>query len=585
MKISYFKLLSAVLALVLLLLSFSACGKNDNDGTVSLGGYQANKYSMIVDSVDKIKCDYLLVYNDTASYSELDACIELLESLSNNVNATFQICPDTLVITDTNQKMIVLGVTGYAESGKSVSVMNDIRTNNYYDYMFRSYGNILTVNWVSKFGREDAFEYLEETVLATDSASVFNGNYSYIYLSERSDYPIVTIDDVNIVDYSVVLPQAPSYMERLNAERLVKAIEDATGVAVPLVTDIVESSTYEILIGDIVGRGETAVTSFFSTKRFALVQYGTKFILRGGQVEATSAAVSMFTEMINKAAVTAEPVHLSYGYCKTGSINYYNEDTFGGYSLVYSDDFESSLIDTSIWNINDIEIPGYGVAPSIMYYRPKNVSILNGNLVISTNLGAEGYYSGWLDTYNKVRFKHGYIELKARFRTAPGYWVKMMLSNFNEEQKTVTQIDVFNSLAHKQMVFASIADIDHERYYQDYTKFIEPSYIDGYRSGTLEYDQELNDSEYHTYGVEWTDDYIRFFIDGKLYGTIETTDKKYDYLNKELYLSLFVGVELTDQETHDETAQWPAPFEIDWVKVYQKPGATVSYGPSTTTSK
>ncbi len=577
MKYRVVKLISAVLTVAMMMLSFAACGKGDSGNTVSIGVNRADKYEMIIDSTDKIKCDYLLVYNDLASYAELDACIDLLETLSKTVNATFQICPDTLAVTDSTQKLIVLGVTGYAESEKSADIMDRIRSNNYYDYLFRSYGNILTVNWMSKFGRDEAFAYLVDNIMS-EPEEAFDGNYSYLYLSDRSDSPVVTIDDVNIVQYSVVLPSGPSYMERMNAEKLVKAIEKATGVTVPLITDTIEESTYEILIGDIIGRGESAVTSFYSTKRFAVVQYGTKLILRGGQVEATSAAVSLFTNMISNAAVTAEPVHINYGYCKTGSINQYDENTFEGYSLVYMDDFESTAVDTSKWNVNDTEIPTYGIAPSIMYYRPKNVSIKNGNLSISTYLGSEGYYSGWLDTHNNMSFKYGYVELKARFRTAPGYWVKMMLTDLNNQNKTVTQVDVFNSLAAKEMIFASIGEMDYDKYYQEYPSLIEPSYVDGYRSGTLEYGKELNDAEFHTYGVEWTDDYIRFFIDGIPYGTIETTAKKYDYLNKELYLSLFVGVELTEQATIDEIAQWPAPYDIDWVKVYQKPGSVINYG-------
>ncbi len=577
MKQRFLKVVCVAVSAIILVLSLASCKKNEGSGTASLGGYHANKYSMIVDSVDKINCDYLLVYNDTASYSEIDACVDLLETLSNSVNATFQICPDSLSITDEKQKIIALGVTGYSESEKSSFIMDSVRNNNYYDYMFRSYGNILTVNWISKYGREDAFEYLVEDVFGDDPQKAFFADYSYLYLSDRSDSPVVTIDDVNIVQYSVVLPSAPSYMERINAEKLVKAIKDATGVDVPLITDVLEESTYEILIGDIIGRGETAVTSFFSDKRYALVQYGTKLILRGGQVESTSAAVAILTGMINHAAVTAEPVHINYGYCRTGSIGKNSNNNFNGYSLVYSDDFESSIINESKWNVNDIEIPAYGVSPSIMYYRPGNVSVSNGNLTLSTHLGSEGYMGGWVDSYNKIRLQYGYVEVKAKLRTAPGYWVKMMLTDHYDRKDTVTQIDVFNSLASKETVFASVGEMDQATFFRDYTKFIEPSY-ENYRAGQLAYDRQLNNDEYHTYGVEWTDDYIRFFIDGVPYGTVETTDKKFDFLNKELYLSFFVGVELTDQATNDEAAQWPAPFDIDWVKVYQKPGSTVTFG-------
>ena len=64
------------MAAVLLALSMSACKKQEVDNTVSLGGYQASKYDMIIDSADKVNCDYLLVYNDTASYAEVDACVD-----------------------------------------------------------------------------------------------------------------------------------------------------------------------------------------------------------------------------------------------------------------------------------------------------------------------------------------------------------------------------------------------------------------------------------------------------------------------------------------------------------------------------
>ncbi len=582
MKYKSIKALSIVLAVVLLCLSFAGCSKKTGDSAINLGGYHTNRYPMIVNNPENIKCDYLLVYNDVASYAEIDACVDLLENLNNKVNATFQICPDSLVITDSAQKIITLGVTGYAESEKSARVMDSVRSNNYYDYMLCSYGNVLTVNWVSKYGRDDAFNYLLETIFKGDTDSYFNGVYSYMYLSDRSDAPIVTIDDVNIVQYSVVLPSAPSYIERKNAERLVQAIKDATGVTVPLVTDNIEESTYEILIGDTVGRGEVVVTSFFDSKRFAVVQYGTKMILRGGQVEATAAAVSMFANMVNTAVVTAEPVYFNYGYCKTGSITSYQGNLFDGYTLKYYDDFEASSLNLSVWNNNDIDIPTYGASPSIMFFRPKNVLLENGNLSIITRLSSMGYVSGSVDSYNGVRLKYGYIEVKAKFRTAPGYWVKMMLTNQRDEKSAVSQIDVFNSLASSSLIFASVGQVDQESYYKDIVKLMEPSYLDGYRSGYLPDGKELNDQEYHTYGVEWTDDFIRYYIDGIHYATIETTESKFDHLNQELYMSFFVGVEMTEQYTDDEAAQWPAPYDIDWVRVYQKPGSTISFGATTT---
>ena len=586
MKHKFIKTVALFIAVLTCTLSLAACGggKYGAGNTVSIG-YSAAKFDMIIDSSDKINCDYLLVYNSAAGFAEIEACIDLLETLSNtySAKATFQICPDTLKVPNPEQKLILLGNTTYGASNKSLSIIDSIRHNNYYDYLLRADDNLLAINWISKFGRDEAFKYLVENVFAGDLTAAFLPGYSYLYLSDRSDSPIVTIDDVNIVQYSVVIPGSPSYMERYVAEQLVRAVKDATGVEMPLVTDVVEDATYEILIGD-TNRAETYVTSFFSDKRYVVAQYGSKLILRGGKIEATSTAVAHFTEMVNNALITAEPIHIKTNYCKTGNVDTYNKNVFNGYSLKYADEFDSIDINEAIWNVNKNATVGYGSAPGVMYYEPDQVDTDSRNLVITTELKNDGYTSGEVNSFNKLKFRHGYVELRAKFRTAPGLWIKFMLSNQYERGDTISQIDVFNSLASNDTIFGSVGVLSQETYYQDYLGFIEPSY-EGYRSGGLQYGQLLSDAEFHTYGMEWTEEYIKFFIDGVPYGTVETTDDKYKDLQKELYLSFFVGVEMTDQAVIDEIAQWPHDFTIDWVRIYQKEGATMTFGASEPTAE
>ena len=154
---------SVMMVVISLVCSFSACGE-DKPGN-SNTGYISGYYQMIIDSADKINCDYLLVYRNNASYAEIDAFVDFLERLSASSSATFQICPDTLNIDDSNQKLILLGSTTYSESEMTSSIMKSIRNNNNYDYLIRGYGNTLSVMWMSKYGREDAFNYIIEKLL------------------------------------------------------------------------------------------------------------------------------------------------------------------------------------------------------------------------------------------------------------------------------------------------------------------------------------------------------------------------------------------------------------------------------------
>lgn len=564
----FLRCISFLMAVILFALCFAACG-DEQGGSADLGNISGN-YQMIIDSVDEINCDYLLVYRTNSNYNEIDAYVEFLETLTASSNATFQICPDVLNITDKKQKIILLGGTSYEHSAVTSDLMKDIRSNNYYDYLIRGYDdNVVSVMWMSKFGREDAFRYIISSLLNDNFDRVFTKEYSYMYLSDRSDTPVVTIDDINIMQYSVVMSGSPSYIERKAAERLVRVIRDATGDEVPLVTDAVEESSYEILVGD-TNRIETYVTKFFTTKRYALAQYNTKMILRGGQIEATAKAINEFADMVATASITAAPLHIKSNYCTTGSIKSYGGASFDGYELILSDEFNADGLNDKMWNVIDSSITCYGESMRLMNFTKTNVFSDTGNLIIRTDLGNEGYRSGHITTEDSFSFQYGYVETKAKFRSAPGFWAKMILTNQNDEKDKVSQIDVFNSLGSKDTIFASAGVLDADTYYSTYLKLNEPSY-EANRTGAFEYGKLLNDDEYHTYGVEWTPEYIRFFLDGVSYGTVETTASKYDDLKTELYLDFLVGVDLTDQETIDEVSAWPIDVCVDWVRVYQRP--------------
>lgn len=576
MKLSKKRVAAFALALLMLVLTFSSCAKKKSPGNTVSIGYNSGRLDMIVDSSDEINCDYLLVYNDTAGGSEIDACIDLLEQLTLLSTDSFQICPDTLVVPSSKQKIILLGNTSYKASVKTKEIMDCMRKNNYYDYIFRSTENVISVNWVSKFGREEAIKYLTEHLLDEGLEKLFNTDYTYMYLSQRSDSPVVTIDDVNITQYTIIIPEAPSYMERQAAINLQEAIKLATGTEIPLLSDKAHETTYEILIGD-TSRGVTYVTDFFTNNRYAIVQHGTKLILRGGQIESTSVATNHFADMITNSVITAEPVHVKANYCKTGNIEAYSATLHDGYNLVYADEFNGDKLDDKIWRNTETTRPAYGIAPALMYYNPESVSMDGRHLSISTHLSYDGYVSGKVDTCGKLSFKYGYVEVRAKFRTAPGYWAKLMLTDYDERLESVSQIDVFNSLGSNNLIFGSAGSLSRDDYYENYLEFNDVNY-DLYCPGTLESGQVLNGEDYHTFGVEWDEDHIRYFIDGVPYGMVEITDGKYELLKKELYLSFFIGVEMTPEKTNDECAQWPLDFDVDWVRVYQREGSTVNFG-------
>lgn len=82
------------------------------------------------------------------------------------------------------------------------------------------------------------------------------------------------------------------------------------------------------------------------------------------------------------------------------------------------------------------------------------------------------------------------------------------------------------------------------------------------------------ESEFHVYGLEWTPDYIKGYVDGKahfIYHNDKAGDKTTWPFDKPFYLKLNLawGGDWGGMKGVDETAL-PATYEVDYVRVYQK---------------
>ncbi|WP_109436780.1 family 16 glycosylhydrolase [Aquimarina sp. AU119] len=183
----------------------------------------------------------------------------------------------------------------------------------------------------------------------------------------------------------------------------------------------------------------------------------------------------------------------------------------------YSDEFDQSKLNEKIWHPNN---PGWkGRQPT--YFHGSNVSLENEELVIRVNKHKdeklpEGYThsTGFIKSKNK--FLYGYFEAECKLMDAPwvsGFWMT------NVGKDWWTEIDIcenapgleynrhdLNSNIH---VFKSPKDKgDVKKHFSRTKKFYFP--------------KELQ-NDYHVWGLEWTKDYIRFYIDGILFREAKNT--------------------------------------------------------------
>lgn len=183
----------------------------------------------------------------------------------------------------------------------------------------------------------------------------------------------------------------------------------------------------------------------------------------------------------------------------------------------YSDEFEAKKLNQANWFPNNPKWKGR--APT--YFHASNVKLENGELVIRVNQHKneklpEKYTHSTGFIKSKKKFLYGYFEAEAKLMDAPwvsGFWMT------NAGKDWWTEIDIcenapgviqnrhdLNSNIH---VFRAPKDKGNvEKHFARNKKYYFP--------------EELQ-KDYHVWGLEWTKDYIRFYIDGTLFREAKNT--------------------------------------------------------------
>ncbi|NLR93347.1 family 16 glycosylhydrolase [Flammeovirga agarivorans] len=183
----------------------------------------------------------------------------------------------------------------------------------------------------------------------------------------------------------------------------------------------------------------------------------------------------------------------------------------------FSDEFDKDKINEKRWYPNNPKWKGR--QPT--YFHGSNVSIENGEAVFRVNKHGneklpEGYThtSGFIKSKNK--FLYGYFEAEMKLMNAPwvsGFWMT------NVSKDWWTEIDICenapglsynrNDLNSNIHVFRAPEDQGNvKEHFSRTKKFYIPL--------------ELQD-DYHVWGLEWTEEYIRFYIDGVLFREAKNT--------------------------------------------------------------
>ncbi|MDC0177431.1 family 16 glycosylhydrolase [Polaribacter sp.] len=250
-----------------------------------------------------------------------------------------------------------------------------------------------------------------------------------------------------------------------------------------------------------------------------------------------------------------------------------------------SDEFEGTAIDTTKWFVEGQNGDYYiwkGRAPS--QYASHNVVVKDGKLILKTQwepdfaFAKEVYADGAnKDTYgvhegkplpvttaaivSKKRFLNGYMEIKSKSPHAAmtaAFWA----IGFEQE------LDMYEQLAVPKI--AKEGSIDK---YTNRTAVHDWSPPSTRPTKAFGYDEKLpyvTSQEFHIYGVEWGEDYLKIYRDGKFVHGFTQDELGTDWvLNNPM--EIWVDSEIFKWLGVPHKEELPATFEAEYVRVWQKP--------------
>lgn len=255
------------------------------------------------------------------------------------------------------------------------------------------------------------------------------------------------------------------------------------------------------------------------------------------------AAYSLLPLSINLPAIKNNPINTSKD----------NKDkTFvpEGYHLIWEDDFDGNTLNESEWFYRmDLKMGSI--------QRSENVKVQNGNLVLTMKkedfLGMN--YSG-AGVVTKRRWQHGYYEVRAKLTNAPGwhhsFWTQEGTGFLTYSFDRFMEIDVMEM---------------EDTHASNHNLWI---YRDGWSSKDGKWKSIPNkplgfdaSDGYHIYGCEYTDEGIKFYVDGKNVYNIAATEDDYKHYSMNLWLTAIA--------THsDVPADLPAYDYYDYIRCYSK---------------
>jgi beta-glucanase (GH16 family) len=246
------------------------------------------------------------------------------------------------------------------------------------------------------------------------------------------------------------------------------------------------------------------------------------------------------------------------------------------YNLVWSDEFNGSSVDTSKWVFETGNNGGWGNG-ELEYYQAANATVSGGILTITAkkeNVGGCSYTSTRMKTAGKYSFTYGKAEARLLIPKGKGLWPAFWMLGNSINSGTpwpdCGEVDIMEHINTDDNCVGTIhwnSGSGHASY--GLSKAVS------------------NIATWHTYSIEWTSAYIRWFVDGVQYceANILNNINNTGCFHKPFFFLLNLAVGGAWPGNPDGSTPFPSQYQIDYVRVYQDTGGGTTPGPTPTATR
>ena len=253
--------------------------------------------------------------------------------------------------------------------------------------------------------------------------------------------------------------------------------------------------------------------------------------------------------------------------------------THAQWKLVWADEFDTDgSPDPKNWQFER----GFARNNELQWYQPDNARCRDGLLIIEgrkeqkanpnyqagsenwkTKRSRSEYTSASMITRGRQQWQYGRFEMRARIDTRPGLWPAFWTLGVAGEWPDNGEIDIMEY--YRGMLLANAAWGSGQRYKAKW---------DDSRKPLASFDDPKWSEKFHVWRMDWDEQRIGLYVDDQLLNDInlEETynpgDKKNPFREPHyLILNLAIG---GDNGGDPASTEFPALFEVDYVRVYQR---------------